>query len=253
MKNLTLLLKLSVLFSAKAYDFFMFTHSPGSFLKRFIDIVFSASALILFFPLFLLVSFGIRMTSPGPVFYFARRGGIHGKNFSMCKFRTMYIGSDVEGSITSPNDLRVFPFGSFLRRLKIDELPQLWNVFIGEMSLVGPRPEDPMIINLFYTEWMFETLKIKPGITGPGAIYGYLLGDKFLSEQDPTGSYVANLLHPKLSLELAYMHRSNLFNDFIYFILTVFAIFSSVFGFHLSIPSVDVVAARRWCPQLPLI
>src|SRR5438445_2766534 len=114
--------------------------------KRLFDIMLSAAALVLLSPILLIVATGIRLSSRGPIFYRARRVGLNGEEFTMHKFRTMETNQWPAGSaITAPNDSRVFLFGSVLRRLKIDELPQLYDVLRGKMSFVGPRPEDPRI------------------------------------------------------------------------------------------------------------
>src|SRR5260370_33124650 len=111
-----------------------------------IDLILSSVALICLSPLFLLVAAGIRLSSPGPILYRAKRVGIGGRIFTMYKFRTMHVNRGSAGScITAQNDSRVFAFGSWLRYLKIDELPQLVNILRGEMSIVGPPPEDPKI------------------------------------------------------------------------------------------------------------
>ena len=111
--------------------------------KRFFDIIFSAITLILTSPLILTGALAVRLSSPGPAFYRAKRAGIEDKAFDMYKLRTMRTGTDsTNRRITNAEDERITPVGKLLRKLKIDELPQFWNVLIGEMSIVGPRPED---------------------------------------------------------------------------------------------------------------
>src|SRR4051812_37720460 len=115
--------------------------------KRCFDVVLSAAALVAMAPVFLAVAAAIRWSSPGPVLYRARRVGLHGDLFTMHKFRTMNVDQGPDPSpLTSPNDSRVFPVGAALRLLKLDELPQLYDVLRGKMSLVGPRPEDPYFV-----------------------------------------------------------------------------------------------------------
>jgi len=170
--------------------------------------------MIFLLPLVLIAIIGIKLTSPGPVFYNADRMGRNIKPFAMHKFRTMDLREDAGFQITAPNDDRVFPFGNFLRRTKIDELPQFWNVLIGDMSIVGPRPESVPIVRESYNEWMLETLQVRPGITSPGAIFGYTHEGQVLDDEDPEGSYIANMLAPKLAIELCYIKRANILSDF---------------------------------------
>jgi lipopolysaccharide/colanic/teichoic acid biosynthesis glycosyltransferase len=219
--------------------------------KRLLDASFALTALLFLAPVFLFASAGILATSPGPIFYHAQRVGKGGKPFSMLKFRTMHVGSDRASAITAPCDSRIFRFGLWLRRLKIDELPQFVNILKGEMSLVGPRPEDPKIVERDYSHWMRETLLVVPGVTGPGSVYGYVFGDALLDRVDPEGSYARNLLPPKLALERAYMERAGFFSDLGYILLTALAIAAHVLGHNVRLPQADIVAARRWAPQGP--
>ena len=117
----------------------------GKFLKRILDILVACTVLIVLMPVLVFAVIGIKATSPGPFFYKAKRAGKKGKPFLMLKFRSMHLNSDKQSAITSPGDKRIFRFGLMLRKTKIDELPQFWNILIGDMSLVGPRPEDPCL------------------------------------------------------------------------------------------------------------
>lgn len=218
--------------------------------KSAVDKSIALIALILMLPLLVCTAVGIKIFSPGPILYKACRVGKGGKIFSMLKFRTMHIDSDMFGAITAPGDSRIYGFGLWLRRLKIDETLQFWHILVGDMSLVGPRPEDPRIVELYYNDWMLETLAVLPGVTGPGSVYGYIFGDKLLNHSDPEGSYVLNLLAPKLALERAYMERACLIGDLRYIFLTIFAIVAHLFGRDVSLPSIDVRASRRWFPSI---
>jgi lipopolysaccharide/colanic/teichoic acid biosynthesis glycosyltransferase len=134
-------------------------------MTRFFDIVFSVLAMVFLSPLLVLVYIMIVMESKGGGFYTQERVGLNGIDFKLIKFRSMAIGSDKKGLITiGGNDARITKTGLFIRKFKIDELPQLFNVLIGEMSLVGPRPEVRKYVD-FYTSEEKEVLKIKPGIT----------------------------------------------------------------------------------------
>ena len=223
----------------------------GALIKRVFDVSVALITLVVTLPFLLVVAIGIAMSSPGPIFYKARRVGKRGKVFLMFKFRTMYVDSDRASVITSPGDFRIFRFGLWLRRLKIDEILQFWNILIGDMSLVGPRPEDPKIVERDYKDWMHETLLVLPGVTGPGSVYGYIYGDALLDLSDPEGSYTRNLLPPKLALERAYMERAGFISDFGYILLTAIAIIASILGRDVCLPRVDIEAARRWVPNGP--
>ncbi len=219
--------------------------------KRIFDGTVALIALVVLLPILVVAALGIKMTSPGPVFYRAKRVGKGGGVFLMLKFRTMQVNSDLAGAITAPGDRRIFGLGLWLRRLKIDELPQFWNILTGDMSLVGPRPEDPKIVERDYTGWMRETLLVAPGVTGPGSVYGYIFGDALLEDADPEGSYARNLLPPKLALERAYLERASLLLDIGYILLTAWAIIAHVLGREVHLPRADVEGARRWAPQGP--
>lgn len=224
---------------------------PREFIKRGFDICFATLLMICTAPLLVFAAIGVSVTSTGPIFYKARRAGKGGTPFAMYKFRTMTVGADNQSAVTAPGDHRVFPFGSLLRQTKIDELPQLWNVIAGDMSFVGPRPEDPKIVERDYTPWMLETLNVRPGLTSPGAVYGYIFGEQLLESQDPEGSYARNLLPPKLALERAYMERADLVGDIHYIALTVSAVLAHISGRRVSLPSRDIEAAKFWAPQGP--
>lgn len=148
----------------------------------------------------------IKKSDPGPVLYRAARAGVGGRPFAMYKLRTMRQHSDALGSITAAADTRIFPAGGLLRKLKLDELPQLANVVTGDMALVGPRPEAVDIVNDHYRPWMMETLTVPPGITGPGSLH-YIEQEKELPP-DPSEAlrvYVETLLPRKLAYELVYV------------------------------------------------
>ena len=141
---------------------------------RLVDRLLALVGLIGTAPVSLVAALGIKLCDPGPVLYRAARSGLGGVPFTMYKFRTMKVVSPgQEGArITGARDTRVFPWGRLLRRLKIDELPQLMNVVTGDMAIVGPRPEDPTIVGRDYAPWMHETLTVLPGLTSPGTL-GY--------------------------------------------------------------------------------
>ena len=151
-----------------------------------------------------------RQVSPGPFLYRARRSGQNGEEFVMLKLRTMHVGSDRVSDITSGTDPRIFAWGAWMRRLKLDEVPQLWNVFRGEMSFVGPRPESPAVVADSYEPWMWETLGVPPGIVGPGSLAYFQ--DEHELPADPVEAaarYRQQVLPRKLARELVYVRRRN--------------------------------------------
>lgn len=184
--------------------------------KRLIDILASASALVVLSPLLVFAAVGILVSSPGPVLFRAMRAGLGGRPFTMYKFRTMHVcQGGFRSAITAAADPRVFRFGAWLRRLKVDELPQLINILKGDMSLVGPRPEDPRIVEAHYAPLHLETLNVLPGLASPGSIYNYTHGERLLS-QSPSGAerlYVERLLPVKLALEVVYVREASLLYD----------------------------------------
>jgi lipopolysaccharide/colanic/teichoic acid biosynthesis glycosyltransferase len=181
--------------------------------RRLLDILLCSAALVFFLPVFLFAAAGILLSSKGPIIYKSRRIGLNGKSFTMYKFRSMHEVQPHKSPITSVNDSRVYRFGSFLRRSKIDELPQLWNVLKGQMSIVGPRPEAPEIVENCYTVDQLETLKIMPGLTSPGSLFDYIYGDVLLAGDDAEKAYVDKLLPIKLELDAYYMRHKSLAYD----------------------------------------
>ena len=182
--------------------------------KRLFDIIFSLLILILLLPLFIVVSMGVKIAARGPVFYVSERIGKNGKRFILYKFRSMYVRQNQKNYvITSKDDPRVFHFGSIIRTLKIDELPQFFNVLKGDMSIVGPRPEAPEIVYKYYNENYLKTLCVRPGLISPGSLYNYTHGEMLIDHKDPENSYVTKLLPLKMAMELIYIARSNFLYD----------------------------------------
>ena len=199
------------------------------FVKGCLDRIFAGLALLLLSPILLLAALGVKCSSPGPLLYTTKRMGKNVVPFTIYKFRTMRVGSEREGAITATCDSRVFPWGAFLRKTKIDELPQLWNVLNGTMSIVGPRPEDVGIVERAYTPEQLRTLEVLPGLACPGSIFNYTHGDLYLDEEDADGSYVSRFLPVKLGLDLVYLEHWSLWYDFCIVLRTVRAIFHTSF------------------------
>jgi lipopolysaccharide/colanic/teichoic acid biosynthesis glycosyltransferase len=175
--------------------------------RRSIDVAVAAAALAVVSPVLAVVAALIRLTSPGPVIYRARRAGLHGRPITVLKFRTMCVDGGGGGAITASGDPRVYPLGSWLRRCKVDELPQLVNVLRGEMSIIGPRPEDPRIVAEHYREEHMPTLGVPPGLTSPGSLYNSTHGQAALTGPDPDAVYAERVLPVKLALDLVYLRR----------------------------------------------
>jgi lipopolysaccharide/colanic/teichoic acid biosynthesis glycosyltransferase/GGDEF domain-containing protein len=195
-----------------------FINSTKEFLanaaKRLFDIMMSIIGLLLLSPVFLYVSMLIKRDSPGPAFYWGSRMGMNGKAFKILKFRTMYEDQrSYNGpSVTAQGDDRITPLGHWLRDTKINELPQLWNVFKGEMSLVGPRPEDVKITESWPIGAAEEILSVRPGVTSPASIL-YHDEEKMLSSTDLMGDYFKNILPDKMRLDRLYVRYHSFFSD----------------------------------------
>lgn len=182
--------------------------------------------LLVMSPLLAVIAAGIWISDPGPVFYPAERSGLRGARFRMFKFRTMRLASPAGSRIAAANDPRIFPFGSLLRRLKLDELPQLLNIVRGEMAFVGPRPEDPWIVEHIYSEADRETLNVLPGLTSPGTLDYFAHAEPLLDHTNSETAYIAGPLKRKLALDRAYVTKSSAIADLRLAIETVFVVAS---------------------------
>ncbi len=181
-------------------------------IKGAIDLLFGTLALIVLLPVFAVVAVAIVMDSTGPVIYGARRVGQGGREFTMWKFRSMAPGADLIGpGVTGAFDYRITRVGGFLRRTKLDELPQVLNVLAGQMSLVGPRPEAPAYVRLWNADER-RLLSVRPGITGPSQLN--YIDEEELLVGDPEAAYAGELLHAKLAVDLDYLTRYTLRRDF---------------------------------------
>lgn len=181
--------------------------------KRLFDVFFSFIGLILLSPFFILIALLIVIDSRGGVFYFQRRVGRGGKDFSLLKFRSMRTGADKQGLLTvGNNDSRITRIGSFLRKYKIDELPQLINVFTGDMSLVGPRPEVRKYVDL-YTPEQLKVLSVRPGLTDYASISYSNESELLAHAANPEKLYVDEIMPRKLTLNLFYIKNKGLIRD----------------------------------------
>lgn len=178
-------------------------------MKRLLDIVVSFIGLWLLALITPFVALAITLDSKGPIFYRGVRVGRNGKLFKIFKFRTMIDGADRCGpKLTYRNDPRITGIGAILRRLKIDELPQLINVFLGQMSTVGPRPEDPQYVS-HYTKGQRAILSVKPGITGPAQIH-YVDIESHMDPSKFNEQYIDEIIPEKFRLNMLYIQNRSL-------------------------------------------
>ena len=175
------------------------------FLKRCFDLLFAVCFLIVFSPVYIVSWLIIKIVSPGPAIYKAERVGKDGKLFKCYKFRSMRVDSGKVRLTTLENDDRIFPFGKFIRKAKIDEIPQIVNILKGEMTVVGPRPEDKENADKVYVGEFVHILDVKPGLTSTASLYDYTHGELFEDQE----SYEKEFMPKKLKLEMYYVnHRS---------------------------------------------
>lgn len=195
-------------------------------MKRFFDLVASGLGLLVLCPLFLILAVWIKCDSKGPVFYRQVRVGRNNRDFRLYKFRSMRVGSDKRGLITiGGHDPRVTRSGYYIRRYKLDELPQLINVFVGDMSLVGPRPEVRKYVDL-YTPEQIHVLDVRPGITDLASIR-YRNENELLEQvDDPERYYVDEIMQDKLRINLEYVAHHSFATDILLIINTFCKILS---------------------------
>jgi lipopolysaccharide/colanic/teichoic acid biosynthesis glycosyltransferase len=192
---------------------------------RLLDIGVSVVALIVLAPLLLVLAIAVKCSSPGPVLHRGRRCGKDGRPFTLYKFRSMVVDAAERGPrITASGDPRVTGVGRILRRSKLDELPQLFNTLIGDMSLVGPRPEDPGYV-ASYSADQREVLRVKPGLTSPATVL-HRHEEELLNGPDWEETYRREILPAKLEIELAYLRRRTLAQDMCVLAQTASALFT---------------------------
>ena len=200
-----------------------------SFIKRCFDFICALLAIIVLFPLFIMTALGILISDWGPIFYKANRIGKSNKQFKMYKFRSMKVlNAPKKGAEASlrPDEDRIFPFGHFIRKAKIDELPQLINILNGTMSIVGPRPVAEDQFDMFrYGKWN-EAAKVPVGLSGPAALYDYIYGDQITDEKE----YMEKVYPTRRELEFTYVQKASLWYDLKMIIYTVICILYSLCG-----------------------
>ena len=189
-------------------------------LKRIFDITLSLFGLIILLPFMLIIAILIKIDSKGSVFFKQIRVTKNGREFKIFKYRTMRVGSDKYSQITVGKDGRITKIGSFLRKYKLDEIPQLINVLIGDMSLVGPRPEVPKYVAL-YTDEQKEILKVRAGITDYASIEFSDENDLLASEEEPEKAYIEKIMPKKIELNKKYLSEISILTDIKIILLTI--------------------------------
>ena len=193
-------------------------------IKRLFDIIFSFVGIVFLFPVFIIVSILIKIDSSGPVFFLQERVGLNGKFFKIIKFRSMKTNYNNSLTVTLQNDKRITRIGKKIRKYKIDEIPELINVFIGDMSLVGPRPDVPGYADLLEGESR-NILKLRPGITSRASIK-YANEEMILLNEDDPIAYNNNIIFAdKVKLNLNYYYNNNIWIDIKIIFATLFAVF----------------------------
>jgi lipopolysaccharide/colanic/teichoic acid biosynthesis glycosyltransferase len=182
-------------------------------LKRCLDLMIAGFALVLLSPIFLLIAVAITRESLGPIIYRGLRTGLGGRDFAILKFRTMVVGADkIGGPSTADGDPRVTSVGRYLRKYKLDELPQLLNVVKGDMSLVGPRPEVPQYVAMMTHEER-QILTVRPGLTDLATLWNPDEGAALAGTDDPERAYLETIRPRKIQLQLEYVRCRNLQMD----------------------------------------
>ena len=197
--------------------------------KRIFDFTISFLGLVVLLPLMAVVAVVVRATSSGPVLFVQLRVGRHGRLFKCYKFRTMYTGAHELGSITTATDSRITQVGCWLRRYKLDELPQLWNVLTGKMSFVGPRPDVPGYIDRLHGKER-QILDLLPGITGPATLIFNAEAQLLQQATDPK-AFNDQVIYPqKVRINLAYIENGSFWRDIGYILATLFPYFTKKGG-----------------------
>ena len=195
-------------------------------IKRVFDFICAFIALVALSPIFLLTIIGILINDWGPIFYMVNRIGKGNKPFKMYKFRSMRVAKSANEASLRPDEDRIFPFGHFIRKVKIDELPQLINILNGTMSIVGPRPVAQDQFEMFrYGKWN-EAAKVPVGLSGPAALYDYIYGDQITDEKE----YMEKVYPTRRELEYVYVKKAGIFYDLKMIVYTVVCILYALFA-----------------------
>lgn len=196
------------------------------FLKRVLDLICAILGIIVTSPLWIIGIIGILITDWGPIFYTAHRIGKGNKPFKMYKFRSMRVSKGASEVSLRPDEDRIFPFGHFIRKVKIDELPQLLNILNGTMSLIGPRPVAQDQFDLFRTGKWNLAAEVPVGLSGPAALYDFIYGDQFTDEKE----YMEKVFETRRELEYVYVKKAGIFYDLKMIVYTVICILYALIG-----------------------
>lgn len=191
------------------------------------DIICALMGIIGTSPLWIIGIVGIILSDPGPIFYMANRVGKNNKTFKMFKFRSMRVDKSANENGFKADTNRIFAFGEFIRRSKIDELPQLLNILFGDMSVVGPRPASVDQVNIVRAGKYAITSSVLPGLTGPSALYDYVYGDRIEDEEE----YREKVLPTRLALDVEYVHKRDFCYDIFLIWMTVVSIVKTIFKY----------------------
>lgn len=194
--------------------------------KRIFDFICALIGIIGASPFWIIAIVGILISDWGPIFYTAHRIGKDNKLFKMFKFRSMRVAKAANEASLRPDEDRIFPFGHFIRKVKIDELPQLLNILNGTMSIVGPRPVAQDQFDLFRTGKWNEAAKVPVGLSGPAALYDFIYGDQFTDEKE----YMEKVFETRRELEYVYVKKAGIYYDLKIIVYTIICIFYALFG-----------------------
>ncbi len=197
-----------------------------SILKRFFDFFCAVLGIIVTSPLWIIAIIGILVSDWGPIFYTAHRIGKGNKPFKMYKFRSMRVSKSANEVSLRPDEDRIFAFGHFIRKVKIDELPQLLNILNSTMSIIGPRPVAQDQFEMFRTGKWNEAAKVPVGLSGPAALYDFIYGDQFTDEKE----YMEKVFETRRELEYVYVQKAGVFYDLKMIIYTVICILYALAG-----------------------
>ena len=204
--------------------------------KRLFDILGAAAGLLFLSPVAVVLIIILKCTSPGPVFYRQSRVGRYGKLFQCVKFRTMRVGAESSGTVTTAEDARITSVGRFLRRYKLDEFPQLWNVLIGKMSFVGPRPDVAGYADMLAGDER-SILELRPGITGPATLF-FRYEEKLLAMVENPQTYNDTVIWPiKVSFNMQYSENWAFWKDIAFILVTLIPRMNLFFKVHPQSPS----------------
>ena len=213
-------------------------------IKRIIGLLIAGIALLILWPFYLIIALAIAIEDGFPVIYRAQRGGYKGKTFRISKFRTMVKNADkIGGGTTALNDPRITKVGNFLRKTKLDEIPQIWQVFIGKMSFVGPRPELMQYVNQYEGEEK-DILKVRPGITDYSSVE-FINLDEIVGGDNADEMYEKYVLKKKNALRIKYAHTVSFKTDTYILFKTVFEVIKKAFRFVFNKPGKETTAASN--------